>query len=1191
MFKSRVSNLSQANSYFRQGQFDAAIVLYENLFNESDEPTKSQIGFNLSLVKRRFKESLSLSSKYKIANRNSNKLILLGESNDANKDGKGMQKFIFCTKENHIELISNLSLDKSFKPIDLSIDDLVQLYFWGVNIADKNIATPVNNINVSAILNISIDILHVFCESKYIDQNPDILSKTNLSPRETALHHFLTIGVDEIFKGTRYPTINSKRYNSSKENDSSSLIVEPRSRRYPLSFMRYLYSCFINRNTDYRNDGSLPELNESIWKEFYIRFNFELFEAENKSVCIAEKLYDKNSALEFLRDKGVKQICNGLLSLYPNVPKIRGNDYLLIFPDVFLNERKCKVYSAIDHYLLSGALEISMGTRRSSLLDRIQNYKPSELIEDPAIPVDINIKFNVYVITTDEHYTANVIDTIESCKQLACFSIKLININTLKLYNENSTLDDNILKEAKGKSRGYSFFITAGDILLPGSYPILLNSISANNDVPYIYFDEDLVDQTGVPRSPQLKPAFSKFTLLGFNFIGCAVVYKDSFLQHAKFVSTKNATSFTYNLLLQLSDYGDKPVGLQKVLYRRRNDINQQLMVQGTETIDELAAIESRDVLNNYLKSINHNEGNFEVTSGNLIGTFKVFNIVNAHPRVSIIIPFKDESGLLLNCIESIYKYADYLNFEVICVNNNSIKSETNSAIEIIKTKFCDVIFVEYNFEFNYSAINNFAVNNLACGPYLLFLNNDVEFFEFGWLNELVSLCQLPGVGAVGAKLYYPDNTIQHNGLVLAGNTGHVVLNIGKALPKGADSAYPQLCVVSEWSAATAACLLVKKEVFSSVGGFDETNLSIAYNDVDLCLKIRELGFSILVSPFCRAYHYESKSRGLDTTAEKVLKNAREKKYFIKRHRDTLSATDPFFNRNLSINSQDYGLKLELTKFADQSLGIEYEDKIFYEWKTKSFSQKKRVCIFAHYDKDAYIHGYVNFYIEKLSLLFDVYFVSAAECLPEEMSQLQQIETFCKGIVVRANVGYDFGSWRCGLETLGDKISEYDEMLLCNDSVYGPVNGSFDEIVKYFSNSDLDVMSVTDSFEIQYHLQSYFVMYKKPVFTRDFFAQFWSRIKLQKSKWDIIFKYEIGLSDTLTKSGFTIGSYCGDPDQPVINISHFFWRELILNSKCPFIKVELIRDNPAKVDICDWERFLVDNSIYDPNLIREHLNN
>ncbi len=283
-----------------------------------------------------------------------------------------------------------------------------------------------------------------------------------------------------------------------------------------------------------------------------------------------------------------------------------------------------------------------------------------------------------------------------------------------------------------------------------------------------------------------------------------------------------------------------------------------------------------------------------------------VFTLPEPAPLISIIIPTKDGLSLLKPCIESILNKSHFKNFEIIIVNNNS---EAPDTLHYFKTIInAQIKVIDYPKPFNYSAINNFAVN-AAQGEVLLFLNNDIEVISTHWLDEMLGLALQDNVGAVGAKLYYPNNTIQHAGIVLGidGTSRHVLTG----LKREASGYFNNLQTIHCCSAVTAACLMMRKAVFEQVGGFDETAFPITFNDVDLCLKVRQAGYYVAWTPYAELYHKESATRGEDLSAEKRARVLMEEGTFKEKWHDLYLARDPFYNPNLSLTSNDYAYVLQ----------------------------------------------------------------------------------------------------------------------------------------------------------------------------------------------------------------------------------------------------------------------------------------
>ena len=270
---------------------------------------------------------------------------------------------------------------------------------------------------------------------------------------------------------------------------------------------------------------------------------------------------------------------------------------------------------------------------------------------------------------------------------------------------------------------------------------------------------------------------------------------------------------------------------------------------------------------------------------------------------ISIIIPTSDHVEDLKKCIESIFKKTTYRHFEIILVENNSRKEETFQYYEELKNSN-NIQIVIWNGAFNFSAINNYGVK-FARGDHYLFLNNDIEVITGDWLEQMVMFAQRDDVGAVGVKLLYPDNTVQHGGIAV-GIAGSAA-NLCQLFPREHEGYMNRLSVVNNLSAVTAACMMVKKEAYEAAGGFDE-KLAVSFNDVDLCLKIRDAGYYIVFNPLVELYHYESRSRGYDTRGERRARMEKEKALLVERWREKYfnEKGDPFYNKNFGKQSVSY---------------------------------------------------------------------------------------------------------------------------------------------------------------------------------------------------------------------------------------------------------------------------------------------
>lgn len=274
-------------------------------------------------------------------------------------------------------------------------------------------------------------------------------------------------------------------------------------------------------------------------------------------------------------------------------------------------------------------------------------------------------------------------------------------------------------------------------------------------------------------------------------------------------------------------------------------------------------------------------------------------------PLVSILIPNKDHKEDLEKCIASIRRYGGYAPYEIVILENNSVSPEIFSFYEELKSEK-DVRVIRYEGDFNFSKINNFGARQ-AKGEYLLFLNNDTEMTSEGCIREMMNYAALPEAGAVGALLFYGDDTVQHAGVVIGygGLAGHAFE--GRERQKAMQT--QEIACARCCSAVTAACMMVQRSLFEALGGFEE-RLGVAYNDIDLCLRIGKAGKKVIYTPHAQLYHYESRTRGLELTNEKAARIRRETAFFQERWKELLESGDPYYNPNLTLEKPDFSLKI-----------------------------------------------------------------------------------------------------------------------------------------------------------------------------------------------------------------------------------------------------------------------------------------
>ena len=293
------------------------------------------------------------------------------------------------------------------------------------------------------------------------------------------------------------------------------------------------------------------------------------------------------------------------------------------------------------------------------------------------------------------------------------------------------------------------------------------------------------------------------------------------------------------------------------------------------------------------------------MSKGEYLGLYRTRFLRDYDPLISIIIPNKDHTEDLDRCIQSIEEKSTYKNYEYIIVENNSTEEETFAYYKKLELENPRAHVIYWDGIFNYSLINNFGAQH-AKGEYFLLLNNDTEIINPDCLEELLGYCMRDDVGAVGARLYFEDDTIQHAGVVIGfgGIAGHCFV----MQPRGYTGYCHRIICAQDYSAVTAACMMVKRSIFEQVGGLSE-ELQVAFNDIDFCMKIRKAGKLIVYNPYAELYHYESKSRGLEDTPEKVARFNREIAIFEKKWPDIFKTGDPYYNPNLTLDSQDFSLR------------------------------------------------------------------------------------------------------------------------------------------------------------------------------------------------------------------------------------------------------------------------------------------
>lgn len=550
--------------------------------------------------------------------------------------------------------------------------------------------------------------------------------------------------------------------------------------------------------------------------------------------------------------------------------------------------------SIISYYHLIEVVENARVTHRDvefqyqpliSIIIPVYNT-PSRFLAQAVSSVENQIYTNWEVCLCDDCSTRQ--ETMEYLKQIGSHDKMRIVRN-----DENSHISvtsNNAITLASGE---FVAFLDHDDMLHPHALFEVVKALNLQPELDFIYTDEDFIEEDGSRGHPHFKSDFNPDLLTSHNYITHFAVIRKRVGDRIGWFRPGYEGAQDWDLFLRLAAVTQHIHHLPQVLYHWRRHGESTALSYSNKNYAHEASLRT---LTAYLHE-NNIAGRIEDGPGP--GAYHVRRQVLTEACVSIIIPFKDKLSFLKRCVKGIYDKSGYDNFEIILVNHRSREKSTLEYLDSIKGE-TRVKVLNYEGDFNYAAINNFAVRKCG-GEFLLFLNNDVEAITKGWLSAMVEHIQRPEVGAVGAKLLYSNHCIQHAGVVLGigGCAGHS----HKTFHDDENGYFYRPRLLQDFSACTAACLMVKRRLFEEIGGFDEHNLKVSLNDIDLCLKIREKGKLIVYTPHAKLFHYESISRGKKTTV--FLEGERD--FFIRKWASVI-ANDPYYNPNLSNTREDFSL-------------------------------------------------------------------------------------------------------------------------------------------------------------------------------------------------------------------------------------------------------------------------------------------
>lgn len=485
-----------------------------------------------------------------------------------------------------------------------------------------------------------------------------------------------------------------------------------------------------------------------------------------------------------------------------------------------------------------------------------------------------------------------------------------------KVLKEYADRDSRIRYEILGENRGiagntnaalamaageYLLFADHDDTLTPDALYWCADLLESHPGCDFFYSDEDKLDMDGGALfDPHFKPDFSPDLLCSVNYICHLLCVKKTLAGRAGGFRAEFDGAQDYDFIFRTSEMAKEIRHIPRVLYHWR--CHKDSTASNPES--KLYAFEAgaRAIGAHYDRL---HIPYVKVEKGVDYGIYHTIYRIEGDPLVSVIIPNKDHSRDLDLCIRSIMERGTWKNLEFIVVENNSTEEETWAYYQKLTAEFPQVRVVRWEKEFNYSAINNFGVT-FARGEYLLFLNNDTELIAPSLIEEMLGPAQREEVGIVGARLLYEDDTIQHAGVIVGfgGIAGHAFIG----LHRSENSYFHRAMCTQDLSAVTAACMMTRKSVFDQVGGFT-TELAVAFNDIDYCMKVRAAGKLVVYAPYALMHHYESKSRGLEDTPEKIARFNREIRIFSRRWPEILAKGDPYYNPNLTLRRSDFALR------------------------------------------------------------------------------------------------------------------------------------------------------------------------------------------------------------------------------------------------------------------------------------------
>lgn len=667
--------------------------------------------------------------------------------------------------------------------------------------------------------------------------------------------------------------------------------LDEKGRPLPMELKR---NCRIDISNEYK------EMNKDLESGFYMAVTLKnatslkiVFATEqeqvekrislSRSALLAEKAGGyARKGMEVLRSHGIKGFMTKVIRKVQN-RNLRPQPYEQwiwkhLPTEAELAKQRTQVFAYAPKFSVVVPLYKTPETYLLSLVDSMkqQTYKNWELCLSDGSGKDSPLKEILTVIQEEEP------------------RVKVISHETSLQISENTNA-------AMGIATGdYIAFADHDDELTPNALYECVKALNRNQDIDVLYSDEDKMSMNGkLFFEPHFKPDFNIDLLCTVNYICHLFVVKRELMEQVGGLRKEFDGAQDHDFIFRCTEQAKRIHHIPKILYHWRCHMDSTAENPESKRYAFLAG--ARAVEAHYERI----GVSAEVFQGEYLGLYRTRFHRTYDPLISILIPNKDHIDDLKRCIDSIEAKSTYRNYEYIIIENNSTEEETFRYYVELEATNPKVRVVYWDGIFNYSAINNFGAK-FAKGDYYLLLNNDTEIINPDCLEELLGYCMRKDVGAVGARLYYDDDTIQHAGVVIGfgGIAGHCFVQ----QPRGFSGYCHRIICAQDYSAVTAACMMVRKDAFEEVGGLTE-ELAVAFNDIDFCMKLRAAGYLIVYNPYAELYHYESKSRGQEDTPEKVARFNQEIATFERRWPEILKHGDPFYNPNLTLESQDFSLK------------------------------------------------------------------------------------------------------------------------------------------------------------------------------------------------------------------------------------------------------------------------------------------